>query len=49
MHFCSGTRQTRSNVTQTELNAPIAIYHPDSARAESIIRNAWADIDLVAD
>ncbi|KAL5480090.1 hypothetical protein EMCRGX_G023712 [Ephydatia muelleri] len=28
---------------------PITIVHPDVGRAESIIRNAWADVRLVAD
>jgi hypothetical protein len=28
---------------------PVSILHPDAARAESLIRNAWADAKLVAD
>ncbi|XP_064384259.1 uncharacterized protein LOC135333263 [Halichondria panicea] len=45
----SGTRQTASNVAQTETHEPISIFHPEAARAESLIRNAWADTQLVAD
>jgi len=43
------TRQTKEAVTQSADLAPVAILHPDVNRAESIIRNAWADAKLVAD
>ena len=28
---------------------PVSILHPDVARAESLIRSAWQDANLVAD
>ena len=28
---------------------PVSILHPEAVRAESIIRNAWAEASLVAD
>ena len=45
---CSGTRQTKSNIGHEETE-PVSILHPEAARAESILRNAWADAKLVAD
>ena len=46
---CS-TRQVKGNVGghdhETE---PVSIMHPEATKAESIIRNAWADSQLVAD
>ncbi len=45
----SGTRQTTTNVAQSETHEPISIFHPEALRAESLIRNAWADTQLVAD
>lgn len=44
----SGTRQTKSNIGHEETE-PVSILHPEAARAESILRNAWADAKLVAD
>ena len=43
------TRQAAEAVTQSAELAPVTILHPDVNRAESIIRNAWADAKLVAD
>ena len=46
--ICSGARQSKSNVSNEEPD-PVSILHPEAARAESIIRNAWADVRLVSD
>ena len=43
------TRQAAEAVKQSADLAPVTILHPDVKRAESIIRNAWADAKLVAD
>ena len=44
------THQVKGNVGghdhETE---PVSIMYPEAAKAESIIRNAWADAKLVAD
>lgn len=42
------TRQTTSATASQDLE-PVSIYHPEAPRAESIIRNAWAEAKLVAD
>ena len=44
----SGARQAQSNVSHDETE-PVSILHPEAARAESILRNAWGDAKLVAD
>ena len=43
------TRQSAALVSQSDDQTPVSILHPDVNRAESIIRNAWADAKLVAD
>jgi len=43
------SRQSQALVQQSIEQAPVSILHPDVNRAESIIRNAWADTKLVAD
>ena len=48
LYVCSGARQSKSNVAHDEPD-PVSILHPEAIRAESIIRNAWADVRLVAD
>lgn len=46
--YIYSTRQVKANVEQ-ESTEPISIMHPEAVKAESIIRNAWADSNLVAD
>ena len=53
LFFCNSfthhsTRQAKANVGHDETE-PVSIMHPESAKAESIIRNAWAESKLVAD
>ena len=43
----SGSRVTTPLIRAEK--PPIMIVHPDVGRAESIIRNTWADVRLVAD
>ena len=44
------TRQIKGNVGRHDHETePVSIMHPEAAKAESIIRNAWADSQLVAD
>lgn len=43
------TRQTQSAVAAEGDLQPVIIRHPDCVKAESILRNAWADAKLVAD
>lgn len=45
----SGARQAKSNISGHDEADPVSILHPDVGRAESLIRNAWADAKLVAD
>ena len=43
-------RQSASTSAQQMVeNEPLVIRHPDARRAEGIIRNAWAESQLVAD
>lgn len=42
------TRQVTATVGHEETE-PVSIMHPEATKAESIIRNAWADSKLVAD
>ena len=42
------TRQAKAAVGHDETE-PVSIMHPEAAKAESIIRNAWAESKLVAD
>lgn len=47
-------RQATSNIAKTPGTAaaemePVSILHPDVPKVESLIRNAWADSNLVAD
>ena len=42
------TRQSKSSYGNLD-SEPVSILHPDVARAESLIRSAWADARLVAD
>lgn len=44
----SGARQAKANVVHEETE-PVSIMHPEAARVESIMRNAWADAKLVGD
>lgn len=49
--FLHSTRQAKSAVSggvDQEVE-PVSILHPQAAKAEGIIRNAWADARLVAD
>lgn len=48
LSLSSGARQSQSNVGHDETE-PVSILHPEAARAESILRNAWGDAKLVAD
>lgn len=43
------TRQTKEAVTQSAELAPVAILHPEAQKAEAIVRNAWADSQLISD
>ena len=47
-NFTHSTRQAKANVGHDETE-PVSIMHPEAAKAESIIRNAWAESKLVAD
>ena len=48
MTHVHSTRQVKANIEQ-DSSEPISIMHPEAAKAESIIRNAWAESNLVAD
>ena len=44
------THQVRGIVGgHDHMTEPVSIMHPEAAKAENIIHNAWADSQLVAD
>ncbi len=44
------TRQAQSATEGSSHDLePVSLFHPEAGKAESIIRNAWADSHLVAD
>lgn len=47
--FSCSVRQSKSTGGSVTDSEPVSILHPEAARAESLIRNAWADAKLVAD
>ena len=47
--FVRRVRQSKASGGTTTDAEPVASLHPEAARAESIVRNAWADAKLVAD
>ena len=42
-------RQSKSTGGPEVDAEPVSIMHPDIEKAESLVRNAWADSKLVAD
>ena len=46
---CPSVRQSQST-SGVDIDAePVTIMHPDVDKAESLIRNAWNEVKLVAD
>lgn len=48
-HSFLSIRQSKSTAGANIDSEPVSILHPEAAKAESLIRNAWADAKLVAD